>query len=249
MKAVYDYILSARQAGRKLLAVLFDPDKEPIVGHGLTQRVDAADVLLVGGSTAGGDARAQTERLVSRLKALTNKPVVLFPGQPEQFTPTADALLYLSVLTSRDVHTLTDIPIAAARAIHTSGMETIATGYVLIDGGKQSSVARASCSVPLAQTEPDAVADMALAACLMGKRLVYLEAGSGARVPVDERVIRTVRPLVAVPLIVGGGIRHPQQMVSAFRAGADIVVIGNHLEQQPDDASLFREQLQKLNND
>ena len=247
MNTVYASIVSARQAGRKLLAILFDPEKEQAYSESLVLRVQAADMVLVGGSSVGVNAHEQSEHLVTHLKTLTDKPVVLFPGQPEQFTPMADALLYLSVLTSRDVHTLIDIPVAAARTVYRSGIETIPTGYLLIDGGTESTAAHVSRSVPLRQTQPDAIADMALAACLIGKQLVYLEAGSGAQVPVAPTIIETVRPFVSVPLIVGGGIRTPLQMVQAFNAGADMVVIGNHLEQYPEDAGLFREQLLNRN--
>lgn len=219
----------------RLLAVLIDPEK-PASDTSLRLRAEAADLLFVGGSTA---TRQMTVQTVRRLKNLTPKPVVLFPGTPSQFTPMADALLFLSLLTSRNADHLIGQHIAVAREVRNSGIETIPMGYILLDGGRPSSVQRVTGSTPLPQTDTGVIADTAIAGCLTGKRLIYLEAGSGAAVPVSEEVIRAVRSAVSVPLIVGGGICSPEQMQQAFRAGADIVVIGNHLEQHPEQASLF----------
>ncbi|MBP5477125.1 MAG: geranylgeranylglyceryl/heptaprenylglyceryl phosphate synthase [Paludibacteraceae bacterium] len=220
---------------KRLLAVLVDPEK-PASDTSLQMRAEASDLLFVGGSTA---TRQMTEETVRRLKDLTDKPVVLFPGTPLQFTPQADALLFLSLLTSRNAEHLIGQQIAVAREVRDSGIETIPMGYILLDGGRPSSVQRVTGSTPLPQTDIEAIVDTAIAGCLTGKRLIYLEAGSGAAVPVCQEVIQAVKETINVPLIVGGGICNLKQMEQAYQAGADIVVIGNHLEQHPEQASLF----------
>jgi len=227
---VEDYI----QEGR-LLGVLIDPEKAAD-DVSLLRRIEVADLLLVGGSTATGE---MTERTVRRIKGLTNKPVVLFPGSPKQFTKEADALLFLSVMTSKDAEMLAGRHIAAARKIKESGVETIPMGYILIDGGRESSVQKVSGAEALRQTETEKIVDTAIACCLLGKRLIYLEAGSGAAVPVRKEIICAVRKEVDVPLIVGGGICTREQMEQAYEAGADIVVIGNYLEHHPEQAYIF----------
>lgn len=230
--SVEEYI----QHHKGLLAVLIDPDK-PASDESLHLRVTAADLLLVGGSTAD---RLTTEQMVTRIKQMTDKPVVLFPGHPSQCCPQADAMLFLSLLTSRNAEHLIGQQIAAARAVQGTHIETIPMGYILLDGGKVSSVQRVTQSLPLPQTDLETIVSTAIAGCLTGKRLIYLEAGSGAAVPVRPEVIQAVRRAIDVPLIVGGGITSTGQMQHAFQAGADIVVIGNHLEQHPEQAHLFR---------
>lgn len=231
--ALIDTILAARRAGRPLLALLLDPEKPFPVGLDLRGPV-RPDMLLVGGST-GGD----TTPFVRRLRTLTELPVVLFPGSGAQFTEEADALLYLSLLSGDNPALLNGEQIRAARRVRRSGIETIPMGYILVDGGVETSVMRVSGTQPIAQTEVAHIVDVAIAAQLMGKQLVYLEAGSGARVPVSEEIIRAVRAEVDIPIIVGGGIRTPEAMHAAFQAGADLVVIGNHFEHHPEDLALF----------
>ena len=241
---VLKYIESERSAGRKLLAILFDPEKE--ASASLEERVSAADLILAGGSEIKIEPHRKTEQLVTRLKEMTNKPVVLFPGQTEQFTDKADALLYLSVLTSKNYDLTTGRLINAAREIYKSGIETIPMGYILIDGGRSSSVGKASQSLMLAQEDISGVVNTAIAGCLMGKQMIYLEAGSGAAVCVSKEIIQAVREVVKIPLIVGGGICTTEQMEEAFRAGADIVVIGNHFERHKEEAALFAEYKKRI---
>ncbi|MDY4149101.1 MAG: geranylgeranylglyceryl/heptaprenylglyceryl phosphate synthase, partial [Paludibacteraceae bacterium] len=126
------------------------------------------------------------------------------------------------------------------------GIESIPMGYILIDGGRSTAVQRVSHTQPIPQTDLSQITDTAIAAELLGKRLVYLEAGSGADTPVSQAVIRSVRAQISVPLIVGGGIRTPEQMSAAFSAGADLVVIGNHFEFHPDQLPLFCRTLHNL---
>ncbi len=235
MPLVETYIRRQVQMGHPLLAILFDPEKE-VSDADIRLRLQPADLVFVGGSSA---TRSMTEQLVQRLKSMTRLPIIIFPGHPEQCTPAADAVLYLSLLSSRNPDVLIGQHIDSARAIHKMPIETIPMGYILVDGGTQSSVARVTQSQPISQEHIDLIVRTAIAGCLLGKRLVYLEAGSGARQPVRKEVIAAVRAEIDVPLIVGGGISTPEQMRQAFQAGADIVVIGNHLECFPQDAPLF----------
>lgn len=231
---VMNTILSARAAGKKLLAVLLDPEKS---FHPELFAQALPDLIFVGGSTG-----TNAEKLVHTLKSLnlqSSIPIILFPGNISQFTPEADALLFLSVLSSSNPDMLTGAHIRAARAVEQSGIESIPMGYILIDGGRESAVERTTGSAPIARTDIDRIVNTAIAAQLLGKQLVYLEAGSGAAVPVAPETVAAVRKHLSIPLIVGGGICSPEQMKAAFAAGADIVVIGNHFESHPTDLPVF----------
>lgn len=238
--AVLTSILSAKQAGRKQLALLLDPEKADLSRLPL-RGTDLPDYIFVGGSTGGS-----IDAFVRSLRSLTALPIVLFPGSALQFTPAADALLFLSLLSGRNPETLVGQQIRAARAVRTSGIESIPMGYILVDGGRPTAVQRVSHTLPIPQTDIPLITDTAIAAELLGKQLVYLEAGSGADMPVSQTVIRSVRAHISVPLIVGGGIRTPEQMTDAFSAGADLVVIGNHFESHPDQLPLFCHPLRNL---
>ena len=172
---------------------------------------------------------------VARIKQLTSLPVVMFPGDASQFAENADALLFLSLVSGRNAKYLIEQHIEASRAIKSSGVECISTGYILVDGGKLTAVERVSHTSPYPTTNPQLIADTALASQLLGHKMVYLEAGSGANRSVPQNIIAETRKAIDIPLIVGGGIKTPQQMMDAFSAGADLVVVGNHIESHPED--------------
>ena len=220
------------------IALLLDPEKTDLTRLPFSKEC-RPDFIFVGGST-GGD----TTDFVKNLKAqITNHqlqiPIVLFPGNPDQFTPEADALLFLSLLSGRNPETLVGQQIEAARKVKESGIESIPMGYILVDGGTETSTMRVTGTQPIPATEIDTIVDTAIAAELMGKKLVYLEAGSGAKVPISSEIISAVRRNVSIPIIVGGGIRTPEAMNAAFEAGANIVVIGNHFEVHPEQLADF----------
>lgn len=194
-------------------------------------------LIFVGGSSGG----EQTEKVVRQLKARYDVPVVLFPGNVSQVTAEADALLFLSLLSGRNAEMLVGQQVRAAEAVRQAAIETIPMGYILVDGGRESAVARVSGTRPIAQEAVDEIVRTAMAAEMMGKQLVYLEAGSGALEPVREEVIRAVRAAIVCPLIVGGGIRSTEAMQRAYDAGADIVVVGNWLEEHPEELGKFVE--------
>lgn len=231
--AIIQQIVSAKAQSRKLLVVLIDPDK-PAAVEAVCPYLSLPDMIFIGGST--GD---QCETCIAQLRQTTERPIMLFPGNIAQFTPTADALLFLSLLNARTPDVLIQPHIHIAQQVLQSGIETIPMGYILIDGGRKSSVEIATKCTPIPQSNIREIVSTAIAGQLLGKQLIYLEAGSGAKTPISAEIIHAVRAQLSVPLIVGGGITTPDAMLHAFEAGADVVVIGNHFEQNPDEIDEF----------
>ncbi len=220
------------------IALLLDPEKADLSRLVITDEV-RPDFIFVGGST-GGDTTEFVRELKSQISNLKSPiPVVLFPGNSSQFTYEADAVLFLSLLSGNNPEYLVGQQIRSARAIHDSHLDFLPTAYVLIDGGVETSTMRVTATQPIPQTDVNRIVDVCLAAELMGKQLIYLEAGSGAKTPVSADIIRAVKNAVSVPLVVGGGIRTPEAMNAAFDAGASIVVIGNHFEEHPEELAAF----------
>ena len=233
-------------SGKRALALLLDPEKADLSRLPITADCHP-DYIFVGGST-GGDTTAFIHALRAKLSSLSPSlrgrvgerlPIVLFPGSAEQFSKEADAILYLSLLSGDNPEYLVNQQVRAARAIHSSSIEVLPTAYILIDGGVETSTMRVTHTRPLDPTDIDTIVSTCIAAELMGKQLIYLEAGSGALTPVSPDIIRAVRAHTTIPLIVGGGIRTPEAMNAAYAAGADIVVIGNHFEEHPEDLKNF----------
>lgn len=231
-------MVNDKMVNKKALALLLDPEKANLDALPITESCHP-DYIFVGGST-GGDTTDFILNLKSKIRHQKSKiPIVLFPGNAEQFSKEADAILFLSLLSGRNPEYLVDQQIKSARTIHDSSVEVIPTAYILIDGGVETSTMRVTNTKPLNPADIDTIVDTCIAAELMGKKAVYLEAGSGAKTPVSPDIIRDVRNKVSVPLIVGGGIHSPEAMNAAHDAGADIVVIGNHFESHPEELSLF----------
>ena len=230
------------------LALLLDPEKANLDALPLAPDC-LPDYIFVGGST-GGDPTAFIWALRKKLSIFNLQfsiPIILFPGSADQFTPEADAVLYLSLLSGRNPEYLVDQQVRAARAIHGSSVTVIPTAYILIDGGVETSTMRVTDTKPLNPSNLPTIIDTCVAAELMGKKAIYLEAGSGALTPVSPDIIREVRKNTSVTLIVGGGIRTPQAMKAAHDAGADIVVIGNHFEAHPEELKSFCQIAKSLN--
>ena len=246
---------------RKALALLLDPEKADLNVLPITSEVHP-DYIFVGGST-GGDTTAFVRALKEYLTAqrsgshlaavwvtpgsgLTGEaghdgrpPIILCPGNSSQFTPEADAVLFLSLLSGNNPEYLVSQQIKSARAIYDSQIDFVPTAYILIDGGVETSTMRVTGTKPLDPKDIDLIVDTCIAAELMGKTAIYLEAGSGALNPVSPEIIKSVREHTSVTLIVGGGIRTPEAMNAAYTAGADIVVIGNHFESHPEELKSF----------
>lgn len=233
MATVYNTILKAKEQGTQLLAVLIDPEKTtpdeiPVLIQQLHQTL--VSHILVGGSS---DPNKQLSAVIKRLKQHTHLPVLLFPGSHQQLSPEADALLFLSLLSGRNPEYLISQQIKAVPALLEMDLEVIPTGYVLIDGGVETSVQRVSNTLPIPQEHHQEVLHTVLAGVYLGLRLFYLEAGSGAKQAVDPKLIKAVSSKLALPLLVGGGIKSKKAIDDAFEAGADMVVIGTAFEENP----------------
>ena len=236
---------------KKGLALLLDPEKADLSRLSFTAEIHP-DYIFVGGST-GGDTtdfvRALRKKLIANSQKPTAKiPIILFPGNAAQFTPEADAILFLSLLSGRNPEYLVEQQIKSARAIKKSQIRSISTAYILIDGGVETSTMRVTNTRPLDPTDLTTIEDTVIAAELMGKEAVYLEAGSGAKTPVSTEIIAAVRAATSMTLIVGGGIRTPEAMNAAYNAGADIVVIGNHFESHPEELAQFCREVNRQSN-
>ena len=220
--------------------VLLDPDKLPIeyIPKFMDRLVKSeVDAILIGGSLI---LNSDFEHFVGEVKKHSNKiPVILFPGSVHQVTPKADALLFLSVVSGRQAQNLIGNQVLAAPLVYRSGIEAIATAYMLIDSGRQTAAQFMSGSMPLPRNKPDLVVAHALAAQYLGFKLIYLEGGSGAELSVPDEIIAAVRKIVNIPIIVGGGITSPEVATEKVAAGATFVVTGNVLEKS-DDAELIK---------
>lgn len=236
MKKILENIKIAASQKRKQLAVLIDPDKMDLnLLSQFINKVNKSNIthVFVGGSTVKEEV---TQNLVSALKQLTSLPLVLFPGAISQISNDADALLFLSLLSGRNPDYLIGKHVEAVSILKESNLEIIPTGYILIEGGNETAVQRVTKTQPLSKTK--SIVDTAKAGELLGMQLIYLEAGSGAKYPVNKTVIETVKKIVNCPIIVGGGIRSKKKLVDAYDAGADMVVIGTAFEE---DDAFFKE--------
>ena len=230
MQSVLEYIESARSQGRKLMAVLLDPDELdlPVDSSFIEQLNNSnAELIFIGGSDVPPNS---TQNLVLALKDQIAKPLVIFPGSAEQITGLADALLFLVLISGRNPDYLIREQIKGAAVLKSVDLEVIPTSYILIENGIKSSVERVSGTVPLPRKAIELITNTAYAGELLGHKLIYLEAGSGAERPVPAEVIRSVRDQLKIPIIVGGGIRSKEQLELAFNSGADLVVIGTAFE-------------------
>ena len=198
----------------KKLAILLDPEKANLNALFFTSE-SHPDYIFVGGST-GGDTTEFVQNLKSKISNLQSPiPIVLFPGNSSQFTPEADAVLFLSLLSGNNPEYIVGQQIKSARAIYESHINFVPTAYILIDGGVETSTMRVTGTQPLDPNDVNTIIDTSIAAEMMGKKAIYLEAGSGAITPVSTDIIKAVRAHTSVTLIVGGGIRTPEAMNTA----------------------------------
>ena len=235
---VYQHIFKAIAKEEKLLAILIDPDKMAAKQVGtFIQKVNKTkiDYIFVGGSVVEEKA---TENIVSEIKKFTQLPIVIFPGDVTQISDQADALLFLSLISGRNPNYLIGKHVEAVTKLKNSVLEVIPTGYILIENGKQTSVERVSHTKPMSRDNVQQIVDTAKAGELLGMKLIYLEAGSGALHPVPEEIIKSVKQELKIPLIVGGGIRTLEKLDIAYNSGADVVVIGTAFEE---DEAFFEE--------
>lgn len=227
---IYQQITEAKNNGKKLLAILLDPDKialENVENLLLKINQSPATHIFVGGSIVQATI---LEELLAQLKQKTNLPVVIFPGDPSQISPQADAILFLSLLSGRNPDYLIEYQVQAAPILKKMNLEVISTGYILIESGNETAVARVSKTQPLNRDNLDLVLATAQAGEMLGNKLIYLEAGSGAKKAVPLEMIELIAQNIKIPIIVGGGIVDLHGIQKAYNAGADLVVIGTAFE-------------------
>lgn len=225
----YTSLLKSIAESKKLLTILIDPEKfDNSQTNSFLKKIPKETThLFVGGSSV---SNGEIEATVKALKAETKLPIFLFPGDHSHITPLADALLFLTLLSGRNVEYLIGQQIKSISKLKNSELEIIPTGYILIDGGNDSAVSKVTKTEPLSQKNVEVIVHTALAGQFMGAKLVYLEAGSGAKFPVNPEIISEVKKNINIPLIVGGGIKTETQMQTAYDAGADMIVMGTLFE-------------------
>lgn len=243
---IYKKIVSNQLSNRKMLAVLLDPDActEKYLQQTLpVLKTHTPDFVFVGGSHLHSSVDKLIETLQSELK--TN--IILFPGNTSQFSDKCDGLLYLSLLSGRNPEFLIGQHVNSAKAIKDSKVEVISTAYLLIEGGSTSSVEYMSNTRAIPQNKIDIAVSTAIAGELLGMQLCYLEAGSGAKNPVNQSMIKAVRDNIEKPILIGGGIRTVEALIKALESGADVVVVGNVFETEPNLIADFVEAVKKYN--
>ncbi len=231
-KSIYKHILRSKAKGEKLFALLIDPDKhsaQSIEKLMISIKESKVDLILVGGSLLKSDL----DKTLEFLKDNCEIPVVLFPGSVLQLSSKADGLLLLSLISGRNPELLIGNHVLAAHKIKNSGLEVISTGYILVDGKRVTSVEYMSNTKPIPADKIDIACATALASEMLGHKMIYLEAGSGAKQTVMPEMVSAVRKLVDIPIIVGGGIRTKLQAKELYEAGADIIVTGTVIEENP----------------
>ena len=235
---LYQHFIKNKQQGQKSLAVLIDPDKvdnykiEKLVTLAVDSKVD---YLLVGGSLIISN---NLDECIQQIKSLCNIPVILFPGSAAQVSKYADALLYLSLVSVRNPELLIGQHVVSAPFVRKSGLEIMPTGYMVIDGGAPTTVSYISNAAPIPSDKNEIALCTAMASEMLGMKLIYMDAGSGAKRPITESMIEMVSSHIEAPLIIGGGITYPEKAYLNCKAGADVIVIGNAIEK---DTSLIKE--------
>jgi phosphoglycerol geranylgeranyltransferase len=228
--AIYNTLLSRKSNGIKSFAVLIDPDKvstgqlEDICGLAKDALVD---FLFVGGSLVISD---HLDDCIKTIKTNCSIPVILFPGSASQISKYADGLLYLSLISGRNAELLIGQHVISAPFVKKSGLEIISTGYMVVDGGAPTTVSYISNATPLPHDKEDIALCTALAGEMLGMKVIYMDAGSGAQKAVSSNMIQRVASHIEIPLIVGGGINTPEKAIENCKAGADVIVVGNVLE-------------------
>jgi phosphoglycerol geranylgeranyltransferase len=230
MTSIYDNILQSKAKNEKLLAILLDPDKIDLnTILVLIEKINQSPTthIFIGGSTVENNI---LEDLILKINQNCDLPIVLFPGNPSQISDKADAILFLSLLSGRNPDFLIGLQVIAAPILHQTQLEIISTGYILIESGSETAVERVSKTLPLDRNNPELALATALAGTMLGNKLIYLEAGSGAKQAVPLEMIQLVSQNIGIPLIVGGGIVDLQGIQNAYDSGADLVVIGTAFE-------------------
>jgi putative glycerol-1-phosphate prenyltransferase len=236
--AIYHSLTEKKKQGKKSFAVLIDPDKvnnrvlDELIELSVAAKVD---YLLVGGSLVISN---HLDACVQHIKQHCDIPVILFPGSPSQISKYADALLYLSLISGRNPELLIGQHVVSAPFVRQSGLEIMPTGYIVVDGGAPTTVSYISNAAPVPANKSEIAMCTAMAGEMLGMRLIYMDAGSGASRPISESMIEAVAKSISTPLIIGGGITDPEKAYLNCKAGADVIVVGNAIEKN---ATLIKE--------
>lgn len=234
MTNIYNQILKSKTNNQKLLAILLDPDKIDLNNaEVLIEKINQSPAthIFIGGSLVENNI---LDELIIKIKQNCDLPIVLFPGNPSQISDKADAILFLSLISGRNPDFLIDHQVKAAPILKKTQLEIISTGYILIESGTETAVERVSKTKPLDRNNPDLALATAQAGEMLGNKLIYLEAGSGAKQAVPLEMIKKVAQNIEIPLLVGGGIIDLQGIQEAYDSGADLVVIGTAFENDID---------------
>jgi phosphoglycerol geranylgeranyltransferase len=233
-RVIYKRLIKVASKRGAAFVVLLDPDKESVVG--LPEKVKACEKAGVGAFFVGGSLvqSSDIDDFTALLKASTVLPVVGFPGSLNQISRHLDAVLYLSVVSGRNADMLFGRHVYVAPVIKKLGIEPIPTAYMLVESGLLTTAQYLNNSLPLPRSKPEIAAATALAAEMMGMKLLYLEGGSGANEPVPTSMIKAVAQTCTSPIVIGGGLTTPVQVRERVEAGASIVVVGNAIEANGD---------------
>jgi putative glycerol-1-phosphate prenyltransferase len=227
---VFNTITERKNTGKKQFAILIDPDKcTPNLLLRISTLVNdnAVDFVFVGGSLL---TNGNLKTTIATLKVNCKKPIVLFPGNVMQIDAQADAILFLSLISGRNPELLIGKHVIAAPILKEKKIETISCGYMLIESGNTTAALYMSNTHPIPYSKNDIAACTALAGELLGLKAIYMDAGSGAQMPVSSEMIKAVKKEITIPLIIGGGIKTKQDVLNALHAGADLIVVGNAIE-------------------
>ena len=247
MKPIYSALQERKSKGIKSFAVLLDPDKlddaacKRMVKLGIDNKID---FFFVGGSLLTDDSLS---RVIQYIKSESKIPAIIFPGSNNQICNEADAILLLSLISGRNADALIGQHVIAAPILKLSGLEVLATGYMLVESGRQTTASYISNTTPLPHDKPAIAACTAMAGEMLGLQLIYMDAGSGAQRPIPTAMIQEVAKHIQAPLIIGGGITTPEKAIENCKAGADIIVIGNAVEKDPSLIKAMAEAIHSLN--
>ncbi|MBK7099037.1 MAG: geranylgeranylglyceryl/heptaprenylglyceryl phosphate synthase [Sphingobacteriales bacterium] len=227
---IYNALAEKKKNKQKSFAVLIDPDG--VNTSSLTKLVDLAnssevDYFLIGGSLV---LTNHLDEVIQQIKSSSEIPVILFPGSPWQVSKYADALLYLSLISGRNPELLIGQHVLSAAQVKNSGLEILPTGYIVVDGGAATTVSYISNAAPIPADKNDIAVCTAMAGEMLGLKVMYMDAGSGAKNPITEDMIKAVSQNIEAPVFVGGGILSAERAYQNCKAGADIIVIGNAIE-------------------
>ena len=247
MKPIYQTLKNQQREGNKMIALLIDPDKVDAVNlESILTKAKAAavDLILVGGSLlTDGDL----DKTIHLIKSQSELPLILFPGSVSQISTEADGIMYLSLLSSRNAEMIIGQQVTAAPYLRKTNLEVISTAYLLIDSGKQTTASYMSNSNPIPANKPEIAASTALAGTYFGMDIIYLDGGSGAENPVPTEMISKVKDYTEQLLFIGGGVNTIKKAEDAFTAGADVIVVGNRIEQDPNFLTQLGDLKKKLN--